>query len=288
MKQTAVSLGILLLIFGNLSASLSDVAVKLLNGEVHPLQYMFLRQVISLIIILPFWLSQPKPQREVGSWKINTIRAYLVLAGSSMLLVALTYLPLATANALFYAAPLLMIPLSIVLLGEYPTKGKVVATAIGFIGILIVLRPTQFHWAAIAALGTATTLALYNVLVRKLPQSQTVSSTLFWTSLLSLPVATPLAWYFWQPISLENLGLIAASALFTLGYQGCVVLAYRQSETHKIGLAEYSGLIFVALFGWIWFNESLDSLTLIGILLIVLPMMPRPKRKKFTTQIDIQ
>ncbi|WP_305416862.1 DMT family transporter [Photobacterium leiognathi] len=282
MKLSAVSLGILLLVFGNLSASLSDVAVKLLNGEVHPLQYMFLRQILSLVIILPLWLSQAKPKRAVGSWKINTIRAYLVLAGSSMLLVALTYLPLATANALFYAAPLLMIPLSMLLLGEHPSKSKVIATAIGFIGILIVLRPTQFHWAAIAALGTATTLALYNVLVRKLPESQSVATTLFWTCVLSLPVATPLAWYFWQPISMENLGLIAASALFTLGYQGCVVMAYRQSETHQIGLAEYSGLIFVAIFGWVWFNESLDALTLFGILLIILPMMPKPRRKHLT------
>ncbi len=66
MKLSAVSLGILLLVFGNLSASLSDVAVKLLNGEVHPFQYMFLRQVLSLVIILPLWLSQAKPKRAVG------------------------------------------------------------------------------------------------------------------------------------------------------------------------------------------------------------------------------
>lgn len=55
-----ITVGILLLIAGNLFASLSDVAVKLLNGEVPPLQYIFFRQLISLLIITPLWLQQKK------------------------------------------------------------------------------------------------------------------------------------------------------------------------------------------------------------------------------------
>ncbi len=280
MRWSAVSIGIAILICGNLSSSLSDVAVKLLNGSVSAFQYMFIRQLLSVLLITPLWLRLPTAQRDIGHWKINAIRAHLVLAGSGMLLIALTYLPLATANALFYAAPLLMLPLSMVILGERPNKQKVLATAIGFIGIVIVLRLNQFHWAAFAALGTASTLALYNVLVRKLPPQQPIISTLFWTGILSLPVSSLFAYQYWQPLAPHEWLLIAASALFTLGYQGCCVAAYRQSETYKIGLAEYSGLIFVAIFGYLWFNEIPDLFTGLGILLIIIPMAPWPKNRR--------
>ena len=277
MRWSAVSVGIAILICGNLSSSLSDVAVKLLDGSVSAFQYMFIRQLLSVILIAPLWLRLTPAQRDIGHWKINAIRAHLVLAGSGMLLIALTYLPLATANALFYAAPLLMLPLSMVVLGERPNKEKVLATAVGFIGIIIVLRPDQFHWAALAALGTASTLALYNVLVRKLPPQQPIISTLFWTGILSLPISSLLAYQYWQPLQPKQWLLIAASAVFTLGYQGCCVAAYRQSETYNIGLAEYSGLIFVAILGYLWFDEIPDLLTGLGILLIIIPMAPWPK-----------
>lgn len=75
---------------------------------------------------------------------------------------ALTYLPLVTANAIFYTAPLTMLPLSIWLFGEKATTDKVVSTLIGFTSVIVILRPSEFHWAAMFALGCAFTLALYN------------------------------------------------------------------------------------------------------------------------------
>ncbi|MFA0703833.1 EamA family transporter, partial [Vibrio sp. 10N.222.48.A8] len=70
----------------------------------------------------------------------------------------------------------------------------------------IVLRPSQFHWAALFALGTALTLALFNVLVRKLPSEQTVVTTLWWTTLFSIPASLVLCFLYWQPVSVEHLG----------------------------------------------------------------------------------
>lgn len=271
--------GVLLLLLGNLSSSFSDVAVKLLEGGVSAFQYMFIRQLLSVLLLFPLWLRLTPQQQAIGNAAVTLIRSHLVLAGSGFVMVALTWLPLATANALFYAAPLVMLPLSAWLLEERPGRGKILATLTGFCGILVVLRPDQFHWAGFAGLGCAFTLALYNVLVRKLPEKQPVVSTLFWTGVLSLPLAGILAALFWQPISGAELLLIAASAVFTLGYHGCGVAAYRRAEACQLGLIEYSGLIFVTLLGMIGFNETPDWLTTIGILLIVLPMLPRPKRQ---------
>ncbi|MGF1752535.1 DMT family transporter [Vibrio makurazakiensis] len=279
--MTNISAGILLLIAGNFFASLSDVAVKLLGGDVPPFQYIFFRQLISLLIIMPIWLSQRGEQRALKQVGITFARGHLILIGSGCMVVAITHLPLATANAVFYVAPLLMLPLSILLLKEIPTLGKVIATTIGFIGALIVLRPSQFHWAALFALGTALTLALFNVLVRKLPSEQSVATTLWWTTLFSLPVSFLLCILYWQPVTAEQLGYISLSALLILSYNGFAVAAYRKAHSSQIALAEYSGLVFVAIIGAIWFEEIPDTLTFIGILLIILPLAPfkRPKKR---------
>ena len=279
-RFSAVTVAILLLILGNFSASVSDVAVKLLDSGISVFQYMFIRQLLCFFLLLPFWLKTSKVLRQIGHIKITLLRAHLVLAGSGFVMVALTYLPLTTANAVFYTAPLIMLPLSAWLLTEKIAIGKVIATLTGFIGVLVILRPSQFHWAAIFALACAFTLALYNVLVKKLPIKQPVAITLFWTSLLSLPLAGVLAILFWQPLSGIEFMLIFASALCTLGYHASAISAYKRAATSHIALAEYSGLIFVTFFGIIWFDEYPDTLTIIGILLILLPMFPLRRKQK--------
>ncbi len=274
MNISAVSIGVILLVIGNLSASLSDVAVKLLHGGISPYQYIFVRQFLSVLLISPIWLHQSKPQRALTAPYLTATRSILIIIGSGCLMVAITHLPLATANAIIYAAPLIMLPLSIWLLKEVPPLGKVIGTIIGFCGVLIVLRPSQFHWAGLFALGTATTLALFNILARKIPQKQPIVTTLFWTSLLSLPVSGLLALLDWQPISIDQIALVGASAMLILLYNGCAVKAYKKAPAGQIALAEYSGLIFVGLFGVWWFDEIPDLLTALGIALIILPLIP--------------
>ncbi len=274
MAISAYHLAILLLVFGNFTASLSDVAVKLLNGDVPTFQYVLLRQLLSLALIFPLWFRQKPSARKLYRPGLNLFRAHLILIGSGCMVVAITHLPLATANAVFYAAPLLMLPLSILLLKETPSATKIAASLVGFLGVLVVLRPSEFHWAALFALGTAITLALFNVTARKLPAQQTVISTLFWTTLLSLPVASVLALSVWKPLNAQELLLILASASLILAYNGVAVAAYKKAPAGNIAVAENSGLLFVTLFGVMWFNEVPDWLTIVGIVMIVVPLIP--------------
>ncbi|KII77654.1 DMT family transporter [Vibrio renipiscarius] len=274
MNWSIATTAIALLVLGNLAASLSDVAVKMLEGGIATFQYVFLRQLLSVLIIFPFWFQQNKAQRALTARGITSLRAFLIIIGSGCMMIAITHLPLATANAIFYAAPLLMLPLSVLLLKEIPPWGKTLSTMIGFIGVLIVLRPSQFHWAGYFALGTAITLALFNLLARKLPPQQTIVTTLFWTSLISLPITALLAYLTWQPISGQQLALVTTSAALILIYNGLAVKAYKAAPAGQIALAEYSGLVFVVLIGVWGFNEIPDSKTALGILLIIIPLLP--------------
>jgi drug/metabolite transporter (DMT)-like permease len=276
-----VSRAIFFLVAANLLASLSDVSLKILNGEVPTFQYVFIRQAISLLLLLPFWLRLDKSEWKNGCDWITFWRAQLILLGSACAMVAITHLPLATANAMFYVGPLLVLPLACVFLGERPTASKVFATLLGFIGVLIVLRPDQFHWASIIALGSALSMGVGNILIRKVPANQSLLSTLFWTTLMTVPFALVLAYWQWAPISLRHILWIVAINLFVLSYHALVVKAFQQAPASQIALAEYSGLAFVTFFGVIWFDEVPDLYTILGILLIIIPMMPIRWRKWF-------
>lgn len=270
---------ILLLVLANLLASFSDVSLKVLNGEVPTFQYVFIRQLLSVLLLLPFWLKLPRDTRMQGGCRINFLRAQFILIGSGCAMIAITHLTLATANAMFYVGPILMLPLSVVLLKEKPNSTKILATLIGFIGVLIVLRPEQFHWAAIAGLGSALAMGVGNILIKRLPHDQHIIATLFWTGLMTLPLALVLAMPQWTDIEWRHVGWIMAINLFVLGYHALVVIAYKKAPANQIALAEYSGLVFVTLFGVLWFDEIPDLLTLLGIGLIVIPIMPIQWRK---------
>ncbi|MDN2481614.1 DMT family transporter [Vibrio astriarenae] len=270
----ATNHAILLLVFANLLASFSDVSLKVLNGEVPTFQYVFIRQLLSVLLLLPFWLKLPRETRMQGGCRINFLRAQFILVGSGCAMIAITHLTLATANAMFYVGPILMLPLSVVLLKERPNRGKIIATLIGFLGVLIVLRPEHFHWAAIAGLGSALAMGVGNILIKRLSDDQHIISTLFWTSIMTLPLALAFALPQWAEIEWRHVGWIMAINLFVLGYHALVVIAYKKAPASQIALAEYSGLVFVTLFGVMWFDEIPDVLTLIGIALIVVPMMP--------------
>ena len=91
---------------------------------------------------------------------------------------------------------------------------------------------------------------------------------------MTLPLALAFALPAWGAIEWRHVGWIMAINLFVLGYHALVVVAYKKAPANQIALAEYSGLVFVTLFGVMWFDEIPDILTLVGISLIVIPMMP--------------
>src|SRR5699024_1945929 len=105
------------------------------------------------------------------------------------MIIALQHLPLATANAVFYAAPILVMVFSVFLFGERLAPLSVLAVFSGFAGILVILRPVDVNWAAIAALGSALSLSINAVLVRKLPKKQTTVHKLFLNYLLVIPAS---------------------------------------------------------------------------------------------------
>lgn len=272
MSGKTVSSAILLLVIGNAMALVSDVFVKLLEPGAAIFQFAFLRSLLTLLLLLSL-VSQLNRQALFTGFRIHALRAHVHLAGMLCMVVALAHLPLATANAVFYAAPILVMVLSVLLFRESLSPLSIIAVISGFAGILLILRPVDFNWAALAALGAAMSLAVNAVLVRKLPPQQSIVHKLFLNYLLMLPATGILA--LWEGAAWDTGLVISAlgSSVFTLGYNVTVLLAYRQVAANQVTSAEYTGLIWAVLIGWIGFGEVPDLYFLAGSLMIVVPLL---------------
>ncbi|MBL1274279.1 MAG: drug/metabolite transporter (DMT)-like permease [Marinobacter maritimus] len=275
MSGKTVNSAILLLVIGNAMALVSDVFIKLLEPGAPIFQFAFVRCMLTLVLLLPLARKIDRTNLFAGI-KVHAIRAHVHLVGLLCMIVALSNLPLATANAVFYAAPILVMVFSVFIFREVLSPLNVFAVFSGFAGIIVILRPVEFNWAAVAALGSAITLAINAVMVRKLPKTQTTVHKLFLNYLLVIPASGLLALWEWQQGASWDPAILftaAASAFFILGYNIAVLLAYHQVDANQVTSAEYTGLIWAVLIGWIGFNEVPDLWFAVGSVMIIVPLI---------------
>lgn len=272
MPGSTLNSAIVLLVAGNAMAIISDVFVKVIGSDAPVFQFIFVRSLITLLLLLPF-LRQLNHTRLFSGFGVHVVRSHMHLAGVFCMVIALTSLPLATANAVFYVAPVIVMLLSVLLFREKLTALSLLAVFGGFAGILVILRPVEFNWTALSALGAAAALAVSAVMVRLLPAEQSTVHKLFLNYLLLLPTAAVLTW--WEGAAPDPAILISAlgSAAFILGYNTSVLLAYRTVDANRVTSAEYTGLIWAVVVGWVGFHEVPDLWFAAGSAMIVVPLL---------------
>ena len=272
MPAMSVGFAMTLLVIGNIVAVFSDALIKTLTTDVAVYQFVFFRQLTAVLLLLPFCLKLGTAGLRDGL-KWHVLRGHIWLFGAIFMVYAINSMPLATANAIFYAAPLMMLPLARLWFKEQLTFPAVAAGVLGFIGVLIVIRPTEINWGASAALVVAFTLAVNNLLIRKLPKQQTVFQTLLLTNLVGMPASLSMALLEGKSWDFTPMLTAAGSSLFILIYAGTCVVAYRAADASKIASAEYSGLLGAVVVGLIWFDEVPDIGMAIGSAFIILPLL---------------
>lgn len=272
MSGKTVNSAILLLVIGNALAVISDAIIKLQGSDAPVFLFVLVRTLCTVVLLLPL-VSMVDRGNLFAGIKIHLIRAHVGLIGISCMVVALNTLPLATANALFYAAPILVMVFAVAFFRERLTALSLIAAISGFVGIILILRPVALGWASLSAIGVAFSLAINILLIRKLPVRQSMVHTLLMIHLCMLPAATMLA--LWEG-ALPTWSLVVnalGSAFFILCYNMTVLMAYRWVAANQVTSAEYTGLLWAILGGWWFFGEAPDLWFISGAALIVLPLI---------------
>ena len=263
--------GILWLILGAFLFVLVDVFVKMLGRKFDPFQLALFRYAIGWIVLAPIFIRMGRSNLRTQHIGLHLLRMVLAFAAQLGVFVSVIYMLLADATAFMFTKPLFTTVVAVLLISEAVSARRWVATLVGFVGVLIMVRPgsDSMDPVALIAIGAAMTFAVANVLIRMLARTEPPNRILFYYHIGGIVAFTgPAIWVWRTPVGNEWLLLIAIGVITTAGMV-CYIRAFSVGEPSAVGPSENVRLIYAALFGYFLFAEIPSIWTGIGAAIIV-------------------
>lgn len=244
--------------------------VRHLSDSIDVLQQVFLRQVIGALIMLPFVLRHGRAGFKTHMPVITIVRNTIGYVAITFSFLSLTLIPLADSTVLHSTLPFFTMIFAFILLRERPRAHRWIATALGFLGAVVILRPgiIEVSLGMTLALAAAAAFSLSDTLCRKLSQTDSTTSIVFYSLAVAVPLALPLAIVNWTTPSTIDWLWIIAMALASFGAQWCLSMAYGKAEAGLVSPVLFLRLPMVAVIGFIFFDQTTDLWTWIGAAII--------------------
>jgi len=263
--------GIAFMCAGVFCIAINDALAKWL-GAIYPVpEVAFFRMLFALPMIVgaalvfgaPGALMTRRPLMHLGRGLLATVAVLTFFYG-------LTLLPLAEVTAIVLTAPLFVTVLAVPLLGERPGRAQWLATAAGFGGMLLIVRPgaAAFTLAAIAPLVTALTYGLLMLTARRLGRRETIWATMVWATAVPLAGTATLLPWFWRAPALAHLPLFVASGFFGGLAMTLITQGFRVGIASVVAPFDYTALIWATIIGWLIWGEIPAPLSIAGGLII--------------------
>ena len=198
-------------------------------------------------------------------------RGLLFISSLLMAIYSYTQVGLIVTHALMAVFPLLTVLLSGLFLKEEITRIKIVAVAVGFLGVTIIINPINLEFSLVSVLPliSAVTFAIYAVLTRKVASTDNTETSFFWVSLVSAIAITIPSPLFYKPIQFSDLYFLVLLCTFSLVGHFLLTNAYRHAEASVLQPFSYFHLFFASVVGIIFFQDPLTISTVAGGGLIV-------------------
>lgn len=250
----------------SLAFTFMAATIKTLGPGMSSFEIAFFRCLIGLVITLPFCL-------RAGSAAFATRRPGMhfgrATAGVSAVFCGyygITHLALADVTAISFTKTLFMILLAVLFLNETVHRRRWTATAIGFTGVLIMLRPGGEGpaFATLVALAGAASVSAGIVFVKKLARTEKPVTILFYYGVISTLVSFPPAAYVWKTPAIEELALLILVAALAVTGQFLAIRGYGAGEVTAVVPFGYMRLVFAGLVGFALFAEVPDAWSLAG------------------------
>jgi drug/metabolite transporter (DMT)-like permease len=244
--------------------------VKVLGARLDSFEVAFFRSLTAIIVIFPLILRHGREGFYTRRPWLHLLRGTLGSLGMMCGFYAFVHLPLATASAISFSRTLFLVPLAYFILRESVGYRRLAATLVGFIGVMIILRPTaQMDGAALVAVISALVIAGAVTCVKVLAREDGPMILLFTSSLIGIVVTAIPASLNWVLPSLgEFLGLALMGA-FGVAAQSCFIRAYSIGEVSALAPVDYTRLIFATGVGFFLFANVPDLWVFFGSAVIV-------------------
>jgi drug/metabolite transporter (DMT)-like permease len=249
-----------------------DAMVKWMTLRYPVVQVTFYTSVFALVpvaavIAATGGLAGLKPRRP----GLVVLRAVLLALDTVLIYYAFNRLPLADAYAMVFTTPLLVTALSVPLLGEKVGWRRWSAVAVGFAGVLIILRPgfAGLDPGHFAALGSALLFALALIVLRRVGSEESSGALLLALMLALIAVTGPALPFVHRPLAPADLGIFAAAGMVIGVSHLLLILALRTAPAASVAPFQYTQIIWAVIYGLAIFGDRPDAFTLAGSLVVI-------------------
>ena len=236
-------------------------------------------QVLAIrggLVVLLVWLWATATDRRaalrIRNWPLNLARGGLMACSTFLFVTALALMPITDAIAISFAGPIFATALAAMILGEPVGWRRWNAIAVGFAGVIVMLRPTPelFRIVALFPIGAALIGAFRDIVTRKLGTGgeSTVAVLIVSTTIVSFAGLLTLP-FGWEPLRLVDLGLFAVTAVLVALAQGLMIEGLRLGEVGLVGPFKYSSLVWALILGLVIWGEIPGVWTWAGASLVV-------------------
>ncbi|HEV7832309.1 MAG TPA: DMT family transporter [Caballeronia sp.] len=255
--------------FAVVDALAKSVSLKYPANEV-----TFFRMIFGLLPAFAMCL-QGKPLSErlrTLDFPAQTLRAITLLCALGLFFAGLPYVPLSEAVAIVYSETIFVIVLAPLLLKETLRRRDAGAAAIGFIGVLLVVRPGsgQTSWLGPVLLVASAVFGALSILqIKRIRASNDSSVTVLYFTAIGALVSGLSLFFAWQTPTLDFLGVMALLGVLAGTGQLLLTMAFRQADASALAPYNYTSIVWAAIFGYVVWGETVGTVSLLGILLIV-------------------
>jgi drug/metabolite transporter (DMT)-like permease len=257
-----------------LSFSALAVAIRELSRTLGIFEILALRNAAGALILLAVGLARPALLRAVSTkhfW-LHLFRNSVHFASQYAWATSLTLLPLATVFALEFTMPAWTTLLAVIFLGERMTRSRIGAVILGFIGVLVIIRPglESFRPASVLVLLAAFGYGITLTTTKRLTATETTFGIVFWMNVMQLPMNLAGS----DPFFVVKIGSAQMLPLIALGVAGlsshyCLSNAFRAGEASLVVPLDFLRIPLIALVGWSLYGEPLDIYVFAGAALII-------------------
>jgi drug/metabolite transporter (DMT)-like permease len=264
--------GIALILASTVFLGASDVTAKYLSATLPSIEIVWIRFLVFALVMTPAMLpGSPLFALQSGRPGLQLLRGATLLASSLFFISGLRFLPIAEASATGFVAPLFVTALSIVFLGEKVGLRRWIATAVGLLGVVVILRPGSgaFHPAAFFPLVSALAWACTLIMTRIMSGSERAVTIMTYSSIAGVAILSVLVPFVWVAPSWHDILFGVFIGVASTAGQWIVVLAFRYADASVLAPFSYTQLLWVSILGFLIFGEVPDVWTVTGAAFIV-------------------
>jgi drug/metabolite transporter (DMT)-like permease len=273
MTNSRPLLGIALMIGAMLVFPFLDVVAKFLGNDGVPvIEIVWARLFLGALITAPLlWRMEGVQSLVPREPRLNILRAAFILVSTAMFFGALRFQGIAETLSIYFVQPLIITMLAPFILGEHVGIRRWLAVLVGFVGVLIIIRPglQSLNPGVFLALGSGMGSAISLVLTRKLAGGSSAMANTFYTSLFGAIFASVAVIFVWHtPTQHQMLMFLLLAAIGTLGNY-LTISAMRYAEASLLAPLGYTEMINAVLAGWYFFGNFPDGWTFVGVAILI-------------------